>query len=95
MFGDAKSAGGVDGVFGDVALDALIVAEPCRLLGKAATLTFHLVGELPCAADHFVDTPHALTVGTEHRNRADIVEHILGGDRLGADTAFGKGNIFR
>jgi hypothetical protein len=38
--------------------------------------------------------PHALAVGAEHRDGADIVQHVFRGDRLRADAAFGKRHVF-
>ena len=39
---DAKGLRSVDGVFGDVALDAFVVAEPGLFFRQPATLIFHL-----------------------------------------------------
>ena len=65
------------------------------LLGQAAALVLHLRGELPGAADHFVDAPHALAVGAEHRDRAEVVQHVLGGDGLRADARLREGHVLR
>src|SRR3546814_1888208 len=49
-----------------------------------------------CASDlgdHLADPAHRLAVRRDNRERTEIVEDILGGDRLLADTAFGEGEI--
>src|SRR5262249_41754389 len=63
---DAEGTGGVDGVFRDVALRALVVGARRLLFGQAAALVLHLAGELPAARDHLVDAAHALAVGAHH-----------------------------
>ncbi|EGE57964.1 hypothetical protein RHECNPAF_3500011 [Rhizobium etli CNPAF512] len=82
----------VDRVFGDVAANAEIVVIALFLLQPAA-LALHLVGRLPGADRHFADATHGLAVGRDDRESADIVQDVFGGDRLLADTAFGKGDI--
>src|SRR5258708_29538611 len=88
MVGDAERAWRIDGVFGDIAEDAGVVAKAGAILRQRSALLFHLRCQLPGPADHFVDTAHALAVGAQHRNGADVVEHILGGNSLPAITAF-------
>jgi hypothetical protein len=57
---------GVDGVFGDVALDALVVAALGLFTRHPPPLILHLRRELPGPADHLADAPHPLAVGAEH-----------------------------
>ena len=47
--------GGVDGVFGDVALDPEVIRPGADILGERAALGLHLVGGLPGAGDHLAD----------------------------------------
>src|SRR3546814_1771528 len=82
----------VDRIFGDVAPRAQIVVV-AALAGKRAALHLHLVRGLPGAGDHLADPAHRLAVRRDDRERTEIVEDILGGDRLLADTAFGEGEI--
>ena len=95
VIGDAEGARGIDGVFGDVAADAGVVAETGPLLRQRAALILHLRRQLPGAADHFVDAAHALAVGAEHRDRADVMKHVFGGNGLRANAAFGKCHVLR
>src|SRR4029078_9412991 len=90
---DAKRAGGVDGVFGDEALDAFVVATFAFFPRQPAALILHLRGKLPCPADDLADAAHALAVGAEHGDGADIVEDVLGRDGLRPDAALGKPHI--
>ena len=41
-----------------------------------------------------MDAAHALAVGAEHGDRADVVQHVLRGNGLGADAAFGERHVF-
>ncbi len=83
----------VDGVLGDVALGAeVVIARP--VARQRAALFFHLVGGLPGARDHFADAAHGLAVGADHRERAQIMQDVFGGDGLAADAAFGERHVF-
>ena len=86
---------GVDGVFGDVALDAEIVVVLAFVLRQRAALLLHLVGGLPGANDHFAEPAHGLRIRRHHRERAEIVQDVFGRNGLFTDPAFGKGEIFR
>ena len=85
----------VDGVFGDVALDAEIVVVLALVLGQRAALLLHLVGGLPGADDDFAEPAHRLRVRRHHRERAEIVQDVFRRDGLLADAAFGEREIFR
>ena len=93
MRGNAMGDRGVDGVFRNIAAGAQVVIL-ARLIGKSATLLAHLVGGLPCADDHLADAAHRLAVRRQDRERADVVEDVLGRDGLATDAAFGKGDVF-
>jgi len=84
----------IDGVFGDVALDPEIVVVALVLRQRAALL-LHLVGGLPGADDHLAEPTHRLAVRRHHRQRAEIVKNVLRRDRLLADAALRKRQIFR
>ncbi len=82
----------IDGVFGDIAAGAEVVG-PIGILGQQAALLAHLVRRLPGPADHFAHPPHRLAVGGDNRQRAQVVQNILGGDRLLANPALSEGHI--
>ena len=92
--GDAVGAGGVDGVFGEVAEGAEIVGGAARGAVDGAELGFHFVSSLPGASNDFADAAHGLAVAGHHGNGAEVVEKVLGGDRFRADAGFGKGDVF-
>ncbi len=64
--GQTVRDGGVDRVFGDVALDADIVVVAC-LARQAPTLALHLVGRLPSPDRDLADAAHGLAVGGDDR----------------------------
>src|SRR6185437_7286574 len=86
--------GGIDRVFGDVALDPRIVVT-LAVSRQWAALDLHLVRGLPGTDDDLAHAAHRLAVGRHHRQRADVVQDVLGCDRFLADTAFGKGHVLR
>src|SRR5262245_42433934 len=88
----ALGDGRVDGVLGDVALDAEIVVARGILL-EAAPLQLHLVRRLPGADDDLANAPHGLTVRGEHRERAQIVQDVLRGDGFAPDSALCEGDV--
>jgi hypothetical protein len=51
------------------------------------------VRRLPRPAHDFADASHRLAIARHHADRAKIVQHILGGDRLATDAAFGKRDV--
>jgi hypothetical protein len=90
---DAVRDRGVDGVLREVAERAEVVGVGVRGTGERAELGLHLVRGLPGAADDLADAAHGLRVGGHHRDGAQIVETVLGGDGLGADARLGEGDI--
>ena len=84
----------VDRVLRDVAADAEVVAAG-RLAGQGAALALHLVRRLPGAADHLADPSHRLGVRRHHAERAQIVQHVLGGDRLATRARIGERHVLR
>ena len=93
------SDSGVDGVFGDIALDPEIVVDPAILgfsfcWGRENTaLYLHLVRGLPGAGNHFADPAHGLRIGRNHRERTQVVQDVLGGDGFAADARIGEGHV--
>ena len=65
------------------------------LLRERAALHLHLVRGLPGARDDLADAAHRLRVRADHRERADVVQDVLGGNRFLADAALGKRDVFR
>ena len=55
----------------------------------------HLVRRLPGPRDDLADAAHRLAVARHHADRAEIVQHVLGGDRFAADAALGEGDVLR
>ena len=84
--GNAVGNGGVNGVFGDIALGAQVVGPQCFIFRQQAALHFHFVGGLPGAADDFTYATHGLGVGGDHRDHAQVVEDILSGDGFATNT---------
>jgi hypothetical protein len=82
----------VDRVFRDIALRPEIV-RPVAILRQPAALPLHLVRGLPGLNDDFADPAHCLAVGGHHAERAEIVQDVLGGDRLAPDPALGESDI--
>ena len=77
----------VDRVLGHVALESLVAV--------AAALGRHHVRGLPGAHDRLAHAPHGLRVRPDHRDRAHVVQHVLGGDRRAADAALGERQVLR
>eukprot|EP01022_Parablepharisma_sp_SALTPOND_P030350 TRINITY_DN760_c2_g1_i1.p2 TRINITY_DN760_c2_g1~~TRINITY_DN760_c2_g1_i1.p2 ORF type:complete len:1290 (-),score=479.69 TRINITY_DN760_c2_g1_i1:1065-4934(-) len=90
---DAVGDGRVDGVLGDIALDAEVVVAGGIFFQRTA-LHLHLVRGLPGAQDHLAHATHGLRVGRHHRDRADVMQDVFSGDGLAADARFGKGDVF-
>ena len=89
---DAVGDRGIDRVLGDVALDPEIVAARA-VAGQRAALLLHLVGGLPRADDDLADAAHGLAVRRHHRERAEVMQDVFGGDRLPADAALREGDV--
>ena len=84
---------GVNGVFGDIAFDAIVVVLVV-VFWQCAALHFHFVRGLPRANHHFAHSPHRLAVAAHHRQRAQVLQNIFGGNGFAPDAAFGKRHIF-
>ena len=82
----------IDRVLGDIALgpDVVVVAP---LLGQHAALALHLVRGLPGADGHLADAAHRLAVGGDDAEDAEVVQDVLGGDRLTLDAALGERHV--
>nr|GEW53102.1 chaperone protein DnaJ A6, chloroplastic [Tanacetum cinerariifolium] len=89
---DAVSDSRVDGVLGDVAFGAEVVVA-FAVTRQCAALAFHFVGGLPGAHDHLANPAHGLAVGAEHRERAQVMQDVFGGNGLAADAAFGERDV--
>src|SRR5215468_12613284 len=81
MCGHAVRDGRVDGVFCDIAAHAQVVVV-ALLAGERAALALHLVRGLPGADDRFANPTHGLAVRRDHGEGAEVVEDVLGGNRL-------------
>ena len=90
--GDAVRDRGIDRVLRDVAADARLSLAPL-VAGQRSALAAHLVRGLPRAADDFADAAHRLAVARHHADRAEVVQHVLGRDRLAADPALGERDV--
>ena len=49
---------------------------------------------LPGSDDDFTDAAHGLAVAAHHADRAQVMQHIFGGNRFFSDAAFGKCQVF-
>mmetsp|Transcript_27539 Transcript_27539/g.88408 ORF Transcript_27539/g.88408 Transcript_27539/m.88408 type:complete len:610 (+) Transcript_27539:297-2126(+) len=87
--------GGVDRVLCNVPLDSRVVRARRRLVRQRPALRLHLVGRLPCPADHLADAAHRLRVGRHDGDGTHVVQDVLRGDRLAADARLGKGDVLR
>ena len=65
------------------------------IFGKSASLFPHLMSRLPGPDDDLSDATHGLAVARHHADRAQVMKNIFRGDRLAANAAFGKGDVFR
>jgi len=83
----------IDRVLGHIALDAHVVAA-LVLAGQRSALHFHLVRGLPGARDDFVHAAHRLRIRRHHADRAEIVQHVFGGNRLAANARVGERDVF-
>ena len=95
---DAVGNRRVDGVFGDIAAGTpVIVALAISTLlvdNQRTTLLLHLVGGLPGPHDDLARATHRLAVGGHHRDCAQVMQDVFGGDGLAPDAALGKGQVF-
>ena len=89
---DAVGNRRVDRVLGDVALHAQVVVA-CRIARQRAALRLHLVRRLPGADDHLADATHRLRIRRQHRERAEVVQDVLGRDGLAADARLGERDV--
>ena len=53
----------------------------------------HHVGDLPGPHDHLTDPTHRLGVGRRDRDRPQVVQDVLGGDRGRPDPGLGERQI--
>ena len=84
--------GGIDGDFRHIPKHSEVVV-PFRVLGELAALLLHGIGGLYGPKPVFTDSTHGLGVAGKHGDGADILEHVLGRDRLGANPAAGEGDV--
>lgn len=85
--------GRVDSVLADVTFDSEVVGIGTLVLLQGAALHFVLVGRIPRPQDDLAAAAHSLRVGRHHADGTEIVQHVLGGNRLGTDAGLGKGDI--
>ena len=85
---------GVDGVLGDVTLDAMVIAVlRVRVLRERAPLRLVLRRRLPRPRDHLAYAAHSLRVARHDGDGAHVVQNILRGDGLRADARLGEGDV--
>ena len=83
----------IDGVFGDIALNTVVVIGTA-IFSKRPSLNFHFVCGLPCPYNDLSYATHGLGIRGNHGEGAKIMEDIFGGDGLAANTRFRKGDVF-
>ena len=91
--GDAMRQRRIDRVLRDVALGAEVVVARAVVLGQRAALHLHLVRRLPRARDDLADAAHGLRVRRDHRERAQVVQDVLGRDGLAANARLGERDV--
>ena len=64
-----------------------------RITGELPALELHLVRRLPGPDDDLADAAHRLRIRRQHRERSQVVQDVLGGDRLAPDTRFGERDV--
>ena len=94
VVGHAVGDGRVDRDLGDVAQHAEVVVS-VGILGELAAGVFHERRHLERTHERFADAAHSLRVGRDHRQHAQVVQHVLRGLRFGAHAALGEGHVRR
>ena len=84
---------GVDRVFRDVALDALVVGPERSFFRQAPYAVFHNAGELPTFGYVFRKTAHSLAVGAEYRDGAHVMEKVLRSHGLWSYARLREGDV--
>ena len=87
--------GRVDRIFCDITFHAEVIVFMTGILRQSAALILHFACGLPRTGDDLTDTAHRLGVGTHHTENTHIVQNILCGDRLRADTGIRERNVLR
>lgn len=87
----------VDGVLGDVSLDAEVVSSCHKgveghVMDMSSDL-LHTVSQHPGPSNHLANTAHGLGVTADHTDRAHVVQAALGRDGLATDTTFSKVHV--
>ena len=85
--------GRVDGVLADVALHPEIIRVRALVLLQRASLHLVLVRRVPRPQNDLATAAHGLRVRGHHADGAEVVQHVLGGDGLGADSRFRKSDV--
>ena len=80
-----------DRVLRDVAAGPVVVGG--AVAGQRAAPPLHHVRGLPGAHDDLADAAHRLRVAADDRDRADVVQHVLGGDGRRPDAALGERQV--
>ena len=82
----------VDGVFRHIAPGPFIVGR--QPAAERPQPRFHDMGDLPGPGDDLTDPAHRLRVGGGDRQRAHVVQNVLGRDGGRPDAGFGEGQVF-
>mmetsp|Transcript_32922 Transcript_32922/g.86977 ORF Transcript_32922/g.86977 Transcript_32922/m.86977 type:complete len:576 (+) Transcript_32922:30-1757(+) len=85
----------VDGVLGNVPLDAGVVVALPGVLRQRPALKLHLCRGLPRARDHLADATHGLGVRGDDGDGAHVVQDVLRRDRLAPDARLREGHVLR
>ena len=85
----------VDRQLGEVAQDAEVVVAAATVPAAARRIRFILSAVWYSAREALADPAHRLRVRRVHREDAEVVQHVLGGDRLGPDAALGERHVLR
>ena len=86
-----------DRVLGDVAAGPQVVRRVvgAAVAGQEPAAPLHHVRGLPGAQHDLADPAHRLRVRADHRDRAEVVQQVLGGDRRRPDPALRERQVLR
>lgn len=82
-------------VLADVSFGPMIVSTEIFILRQPPPLEFVDVSHIPRPRNDFSTTSHGLRIRRHHTDRSNVVQNVLGPDRLGADPGLGERNVFR
>ena len=86
--------GRIDRVFTNVPFHSKVIGIGILIFFQSAALHFVLMRGIPGTKNDLAATAHGLRVGRHHGDGTEVVEDVLCGDSLGADSGFCEGDVF-